>query len=464
MDLLWTLVIIAVILVLVGILYYMQKKHISFAKRVFSALFMGIVVGSIMQLAFASDNPVLKTSLDWISIIGTGYVNLLKMIVIPLIMVSIISAIVNLKSHTSLGKISTYVLATLLLTVFISALVGIATANTFHLTAEEITVGQAETDRAEYLEGKVSSVQDQTIPQQILSFIPQNPFLDMTGDRATSTIAVVIFSAFLGISALGIQKKKPEEAETFLKIINSLYAVVMRMVTLILRLTPYGILGLMTKTIATTNIAGIIALSKFVIANYVALIVMFAIHFLIILLMKLNPATYIKKAFPTLTIAFTSRSSAGTLPLTIETQTKKLGIPDSIANFAASFGTTIGQNGCAGVYPAMLAVMIAPAVGIDPMSIGFIAKLSIIVAISSFGIAGVGGGATFAALMVLSAMNLPVGLAGLLISVEPLIDMGRTALNVNDAMLAGLVTARLTSELDVNLYNTPVDEYSAMSL
>ncbi|GLC81524.1 L-cystine transporter [Lacrimispora brassicae] len=464
MDLLWTLVTIAVILVLAGILYYMQKKHISFAKRVFSALLMGIVAGSILQLVFASDGPILATSLDWISIIGTGYVNLLKMIVIPLIMVSIISATVNLKSHTSLGKISTYVLATLLLTVFISALVGIATANIFHLTAEEITVGQAESDRAEYLEGKVSTVQDQTIPQQILSFIPQNPFQDMTGGRTTSTIAVVIFSAFLGISALGIQKKKPEEAETFRKLINSLYAVVMRMVTLILRLTPYGILALMTKTIATTNTAGIIALSKFVIANYVALIVMFAIHLLIILLMKLNPVTYIKKTFPTLTIAFTSRSSAGTLPLTIETQTKKLGIPDGIANFAASFGTTIGQNGCAGVYPAMLAVMIAPVVGINPMSIGFIAKLSIIVTISSFGIAGVGGGATFAALMVLSAMNLPVGLAGLLISVEPLIDMGRTALNVNDAMLAGLVTARMTAELDVNLYDAPVDEDTAVSL
>ncbi|WP_024294649.1 L-cystine transporter [Lacrimispora indolis] len=464
MDLVWTLVTIAVILMLVGILYHMQKKHISFSKRVFSALLMGIAAGSILQLAFASDSPILATSLDWISVIGTGYVNLLKMIVIPLIMVSIISATVNLKSHTSLGKISTYVLATLLLTVFISALVGTATANIFHLSAEEITVGQAESDRAEYLEGKVTTVQEQTIPQQILSFIPQNPFQDMTGSRATSTIAVVIFSAFLGISALGIQKKKPEEAETFLKIINSLYAVIMRMVTLILRLTPYGILALMTKTIATTNTAGIIALSKFVIANYAALIVMFAIHLLIILLMKLNPITYIKKAFPTLTIAFTSRSSAGTLPLTIETQTKKLGIPDGIANFAASFGTTIGQNGCAGVYPAMLAVMIAPVVGINPMSIDFIAKLAIIVTISSFGIAGVGGGATFAALMVLSAMNLPVGLAGLLISVEPLIDMGRTALNVNDAMLAGLVTARMTSELDVSLYNRPVDEDMSVSL
>lgn len=464
MDLLWTLVTIAVILVLVGILYYMQKKHVSFSKRVFTALFMGIVTGSILQLIFASDSQVLKSSLDWIAIIGTGYVNLLKMIVIPLIMVSIISATVNLKSNASLGKISTYVLSTLLITVFISALVGTATANIFHLSAEEITVGQAESKRAEYLEGKVADVEDQTIPQQILSFIPQNPFLDMTGGRATSTIAVVIFSAFLGVSALGIRKKKPEEAETFLKIINSLYAVVMRMVTLILRLTPFGILALMTKTIATTNTAGIISLSKFVIANYAALIVMFIIHFLIILLIKLNPATYIKKAFPTLLIAFTSRSSSGTLPLTIETQTKKLGIPDGIANFAASFGTTIGQNGCAGIYPAMLAVMIAPVAGINPMSIEFILKLAVIVTISSFGIAGVGGGATFAALMVLSAMNLPVGLAGLLISVEPLIDMGRTALNVNDAMLAGLVTARLTKELDVEQYNTPIDEDTVSSL
>lgn len=464
MDLLWTLAIIAVILVLVGVLYHMQKKHVSFSKRVFTALFMGIISGGILQLIFAADSQVLKDSLDWIAIIGTGYVNLLKMIVIPLIMVSIISATVNLKSNASLGKISTYVLSTLLITVFISALVGTATANVFHLSAEEITVGQAESDRAEYLEEKVSSVEDQTIPQQILSFIPQNPFLDMTGARATSTIAVVIFSAFLGISALGIRKKKPEEAETFLKIINSLYAVVMRMVTLILRLTPYGILALMTRTIATTNTAGIISLSKFVIANYAALIVMFLIHFVIILLVKLNPVTYVKKAFPTLLIAFSSRSSSGTLPLTIETQTKKLGIPDGIANFAASFGTTIGQNGCAGIYPAMLAVMIAPVAGINPMSIEFILKLAVIVTISSFGIAGVGGGATFAALMVLSAMNLPVGLAGLLISVEPLIDMGRTALNVNDAMLAGLVTARLTKELDVGQYNAPVEEDTAATL
>src|SRR5699024_10972054 len=141
----------------------------------------------------------------------------------------------------------------------------------------------------------------------------------------------------------------------------------------------------------------------------------------------------------------TSRSSAATIPLNIETQTKKLGVSEGVANLSASFGATIGQNGCAGIYPAMLAVMIAPAAGVE-VNISFILTLIAVVAISSFGVAGVGGGATFAALIVLSTMNLPVALAGLLIAVEPLIDMGRTALNVNDSMVAGVVTGKVTGE------------------
>ncbi|EEY09901.1 L-cystine uptake protein TcyP [Mannheimia haemolytica] len=111
-----------------------------------------------------------------------------------------------------------------------------------------------------------------------------------------------------------------------------------------------------------------------------------------------------------------------------------------IANFSATFGATIGQNGCAGIYPAMLAVMVAPTVGMDPFILNYILTLILVVAISSFGIAGVGGGATFAAIVVLSTLNLPIELVGLLISVEPIIDMARTALNVNGAMVAGTLT------------------------
>lgn len=101
----------------------------------------------------------------------------------------------------------------------------------------------------------------------------------------------------------------------------------------------------------------------------------------------------------------------------------------------------------------MLAIMVAPIAGIDPLTPSFILTLIVVVALSSFGVAGVGGGATFAALLVLSTLNLPVAIVGLLISVEPLIDMGRTALNVSGSMTAGLLTSRATKELDTKVYN-----------
>ena len=174
----------------------------------------------------------------------------------------------------------------------------------------------------------------------------------------------------------------------------------------------------------------------------------------------LNPITFVKKAGDALIFAFSSRSSAGALPLNINAQRNRLGVPDSIANFSGSFGLSIGQNGCAGIYPAMLAVMIAPSVG-QPLDAQFILTLIVIVAISSFGVAGVGGGATFAAILVLSAMNLPIALAGLLISVEPLIDMGRTALNVSGSMTAGVTTARVTGELNKEMYDEPMEKQTA---
>ncbi|HAD38968.1 MAG TPA: L-cystine transporter, partial [Plesiomonas shigelloides] len=149
-----------------------------------------------------------------------------------------------------------------------------------------------------------------------------------------------------------------------------------------------------------------------------------------------------------------------TIPLNVEAQVDKLGVPPTIANFAASFGATIGQNGCAGIYPAMLAVMIAPTVGINPMDPSFLMTLIAVVTISSFGVAGVGGGATFAAIIVLSTMNLPIALAGFLISIEPLIDMARTALNVNGAMTAGVVSSRALGQTDMAVFRS-ADEVDA---
>ncbi|MED4454007.1 L-cystine transporter [Metabacillus fastidiosus] len=443
--------IIVLLLLLLG-LFIMQKKHVSFSKRVFTALGLGLVFGFIIHLIYGTDSKVTTDTMEWFNIVGSGYVKLLQMIVMPLVFISIVGAFTKLKLTKNIGKISFLVIGILLGTTAISAGIGIFSALGFGLDGIQLTEGEAESARNIELQERVTSVESMTIPQQILELLPGNPFQDLTGARPTSTIAVVIFAAFIGVAYLGVRRKDPEHGEFFAKIIDTLYAIIMRVVTLILRLTPYGILAIITKVAATSNYEAIVKLGKFVVASYVALIVMFLVHLLLLALVRLNPVHYIQKGLPTLTFAFTSRTSAGTLPLNIKTQTKDFGVSEGIANFAASFGLSIGQNGCAGIYPAMLAVMVAPAAGIDPMSPSFIISLILVVAISSFGVAGVGGGATFAALIVLSVMNLPVAIVGLLISVEPLIDMGRTALNVSGSMTAGVLTSKATGEFDQETY------------
>ncbi|PTI28376.1 L-cystine transporter [Staphylococcus xylosus] len=433
-------------------LYIMARKHVSFPKRVFSALGIGIVFGIVIHLIYGVDSKVTKQTMDWFSIIGDGYISLLQMIVMPLIFISIVSAFTKIKIGDKFAKIGIYIFVFLIGTVAISAIIGIISALAFGLDASSIDLGGAESSRGSELASQAKDMTANTLPQQILQLLPSNPFLDFTGQRTTSTIAVVIFAAFIGFAFLRVMRKQPESGNLLKRGIDALYSLVMAIVTFVLRLTPYGILAIMTSTIATSDFAAIWTLGKFVIASYAALIVMYIIHLIIISGIGLNPVTFVKKTGEVLLFAFTSRSSAGSLPLNVQTQKNRLGVPDGIANFSASFGLSIGQNGCAGIYPAMLAVMVAPAAGVE-VNLQFILAVIGVVIISSFGVAGVGGGATFASIIVLSTLNLPVALAGVLISVEPLIDMGRTALNVNDSMLAGTGTAKLTNNLDQDTYN-----------
>lgn len=445
------------LLVLIGALYIMHRKQISFSKRVFTGLGLGVAYGLILQLSYGSTSEVLLASVPWFNLVGVGYIKLLQMIVMPLVFISILSAFTKVTIGKNFGKMAGSILGILIGTTAIAAVIGISVTLLFGLDASEIVQGEAELARGTSIEETSTAVVNKALPEQILDLLPANPFLDFTGARSTSTIGVVIFAAFLGFAYLTISRKEPENAATVKKGIDAIYALVMGIVRIVLRLTPYGVLAMISRTVATSDFGAIYSLGKFVLASYVTLAIMFMIHLTILAVSGLNPLTYVKKAGDALLFAFTSRSSAGTLPLNINTQTNRLGVPDGIANFAGSFGLSIGQNGCAGIYPAMLAVMIAPSVG-QPIDAQFIFTLIVIVAISSFGVAGVGGGATFAAILVLSALNLPIALAGLLISVEPLIDMGRTAVNVSGSMTAGVTTAKLSGELDTDVYNGSVEQ------
>jgi L-cystine uptake protein TcyP (sodium:dicarboxylate symporter family) len=445
---------LAIVLAVCALLFVFQQRHVSFTKRVFTGLGLGVLLGAGFQAVYGLGSPVIADTNAWLDVIGSGYVKLLQMIIIPLIMVSIIQAILKLRDASSLGKISALTIGTLMVTTAVAASIGILMAKLYGLSAVGLTSSAAEVARGHYLEGKLAAAQQLSLPNTILSFLPENPFLDMTGARKTSTIAVVLFSIFIGISATGIAGKKPEVFESFSHFVHVAHVIVMRMVTLVLRLTPFGVFALITQVLASSSLQDILNLIGFVMASYSALILMFLVHLLIVAGVGLNPARYVKKIFPVLVFAFTSRTSAGSIPMNVQTQTARLGTPEGIANFAASFGSMMGQNGCAGIYPAMLAVMIAPTVGIDPFTSGFLLPLIGIVTIGSVGVAGVGGGATFAALIVLSAMNLPVALVGLLISIEPLIDMGRTALNVSGSITAGTLASRVLGQTDMRVFNS----------
>jgi L-cystine uptake protein TcyP (sodium:dicarboxylate symporter family) len=439
------------------LLGWQQAREMTFTKRVFTALGLGVLLGAAFQLIYGSAAPVIAQTNAYLDIVGTGYVSLLQMIVMPLIMVSIVGAILKLSNAAELGKISALTIGILIATTIVAAMIGILMAHTYGLNAAGLTAGSAELARGEVLQGKLATAKDLSLPSMILSFIPTNPFLDMTGARKTSTIAVVVFSIFIGIAGIGIAKSKPAMFAAFKHGVEVAHAVIMQMVSLVLRLTPYGVFALMTQVVAGTSPENILKLLSFVAASYSALLLMFCVHLALITLIGLHPVRYVKKVLPVLAFAFTSRTSAGAIPMSVQTQTARLGTSEGIANFAASFGATIGQNGCAGIYPAMLAVMIAPTVGIDPFTLAFIGPLLAIVAIGSVGVAGVGGGATFAALIVLSSLDLPVALAGLLISVEPIIDMGRTALNVSGSITAGAITSRVLGQTDMAIFQSDTE-------
>ena len=439
-------------ILLLGLIYiHFHYKTWSLSRKVFIALVAGLLFGIILQIIYRTNNPaIISQSVEWFNIVGNGYVKLLQMIVMPLIFVSILSAVAKLHDAASLGKISSFVISMLLLTTLIAAIVAIIVSLSFNLSANELTSGIQEQARAIKLqEIKSNTLDNLSVPAMLLSFLPSNPFQDLAGLRSTSIMGVVIFAIFLGIAALKLLKDNQELGATLLSGIIILQQWIMKLVRMVIQLTPYGVFALMVKMSATSDAKSMLSLGLFIIASYIAILIMFIIHGVLVMLVGESFIGYFKKITTIMAFAFTSRSSAAAIPLNIQTQETRFGVPNSIASFSASFGAIIGQNGCAGIYPAMLAMMIAPTIGID-LNLQFLVTLVFVVTISSIGVAGVGGGATYAALIVLPIMGLPIELVALLISIEPIIDMGRTALNVSGTMTSGIVTAHLLKQINKN--------------
>jgi L-cystine uptake protein TcyP (sodium:dicarboxylate symporter family) len=447
---------LAIVTGLVIGLYRLGRAGLPLSRRVLIGMVAGAVVGLALQAIYSASPEVISETLIWSNVIGSGFVSLLRMIVMPLILVMMVAAVTRMEEVATLGRIGGLVIGILIVTTMIAAVIGIGVTLLFGLTAEGLTEGARELTVAQELVVDQANIAQMTLAEILVSLLPQNIFMDLTGARPTSIIAVVIFGVLLGVAGLQLTRDNEAQGAAFKSFVETAQAVVLRLVRMVIALTPYGVLALMLNVMASSNGEDILNLIGFVVASYLAIIVMFAVHGVLIALSGASSMEFFKKIWPVLVFAFTSRSSAASIPLNVETQVRDLNVASPIANLAASFGATIGQNGCAGIYPAMLAVMVAPTMDVNPLDPVFIASLIGIVAISSFGVAGVGGGATFAALIVLPAMGFPVALVALLISIEPLIDMARTALNVSGSMTAGVLTSRVLEMPE----STPLEQTS----
>lgn len=414
------------------ILIGLHKKGVSFNKRTLLALVVGLGYGLMIQQFMSAIAPGWSTFLlEMACFFGSAYLALLKMLVIPLVLTSIVYSILRLGDINGalLSRLATGSVGMLLGMTALASSIGLGVGVLFH-------VGQGMSLPEQAMQPQH---QHATFVNTLVGMIPSNPVKIMTQEN---TVALVIFAVFIGVATVLVHRQDHQLSNTFKKFMESAFYITKKMAVLVIALTPYGVLGLMTKMASHHGLSSLEGLADFIGAMYVAIALVIVMHIVFLsLLARHNPLNYFKHAYQALLVAFTTRSSFGTLPVTEETLTQKLKMPQMVGSFVPSLGATIGMNACAGVFPAMLVVM---CMHILHMPIGFETVLMVmgVNMLASLGVSGIPGTAFIAAGVTLTTLGLPYAVVGIVQGIDPIIDMGRTATNVNGTMTTALTVNR----------------------
>lgn len=444
-----TVIFIAVLIGTFYIVKQFEKKKVKFSTRTIYATIIGLILGVIIQLvAGLPEDPSGVTWLQevtkWYGLFGSGFMDLLKMLVVPMVFVSILRVIINMGEGDDLGKLTFKSLGMLLMTTAIAAIVGIVVGNVMKLGVGTDIVAASDTELREIT----------PLVDTLRGLLPSNPVASMADGNI---VAIIIFATFLGLAVKRLSKKYLDVIKPFIDLVEAFYKIIVSVAMTVIKFMPYAVVALLANTITARGLSSMISVVQFIVALYISVAIMFIIHLVIITINGLNPITYIKNAAEPLLLAFTSRSSLGTLPVTIEALTKHQGVEEGVASFTASLGANMGMNGCAGIYPALMAVTIANMAGVE-MNASFYAMLLVVITISSLGIAGLPGTATMAVSVVLSGVGIGAyfPLAGGILAIDPILDMGRTMLNVNGATTAAVTVGKSLGKLNKDVFNGTV--------
>ena len=423
-----------------------RLRRVPFAAQVLLALVVGVALGFVAR----EMGPVSDGSPNWLTstlqTVGGTFVTLLKTLVPPLIVTAVIVSIANLKQVSNAARLAGQTLLWFAITALIAVGIGIGLG----LLTEP---------------GRNSSVDAaaQGAPEStgswfdfLTGIVPGNIFglqASAGGDGSVglsfNVLQLIVISAAIGIAAL----KVGEAAEPFVGFVRSALAIVQKVLWWVILLAPLGTVGLIGNAVASYGWESLGSLGVYAAAVYAGLaLVLFVVYPVLLRLHGLSPLRYFAGAWPAIQLAFVSRSSIGTLPVTERVTEQNLGVPRSYASFAVPLGATTKMDGCAAIYPALSAIFVAQFFGVDLSLTDYL----LIVLVSVVGSAATAGvtGAVVMLTLTLSTLGLPLAGVGLLLAIDPILDMGRTAVNVAGQALVPTIVAKREGILDVERYGS----------
>lgn len=424
----------------------------SFGWQILAALILGLVLGGI-AMSLGSDAEGNKNGLHaTLATIGGSYVSLLRAAVVPLIFTAIVSSIVGLRQVTNAARLAGQTLLWFGITALIAVTIGIVLGVTLRPGAAASQTDLATSDP--YTVGTWWNFLTGLVPSNFLGLsIGGSVDLEtgsLTANPSFNVLQVIVISVAIGIAALKIGEK----AEPFIRLTESALAIIQKVLWWIIRIAPLGTLGLIGNAVAEYGWDKMGSLTWFVAVLYLGLaLVLFVVYPILVRAHGLSVKQYFTGVWPAVQLGFVSRSSIGTLPLTQRVTERNLGVPRGYASFAVPLGATTKMDGCAAIYPAVAAIFIAQFFGIELTIVQYL----LIVLVSVVGSAATAGttGATVMLTLTLSTLGLPLEGVGLLLAVDPIIDMGRTAVNVAGQALVPAIVAKREGILDIDLYNAP---------
>ncbi|MFA5570940.1 MAG: dicarboxylate/amino acid:cation symporter [Sphaerochaetaceae bacterium] len=437
MNLIIWLAIFAVLLV--GLVLLRRVWHLSFSLRVFIALIIGALYG--LALFNFTSGELSSQVRTWISLVGNGYVDLLRMIIIPLVPTSIIAGLLNLSDTNELKKMGSRTIVIFLITATLAGILGLIIANVFNL-GHGMVVG-------ELAERQTNTITN--VFSQFRAFIPSNP---VKSAAEMQMVPLVAFSVFIGIAAIMAKTKKPDAVAPFAALLESFLAIVMELTKMVLRLTPYGVLGLTAYWLSSTGVGALAQLGLFIFAVVLACLIHMALVYgsMVSLFGRISPIKFYQASSPALLLAFSSRSSVGSITMTVSTMIDRLKVGSRVANFVGPLGAVMNMNACGGIYPAMVAIFASNAFGI-PLSASQYVLIIVVSILASLGSAAVPMGATAFTVITLTTIGLPVEAIGLVAGVDFLVDMFRTMTNVAGDLATSVVVANSLGEFDRSAFN-----------